>query len=163
MSPFMTLQPILNPHEFRVFSPLAGCPDNHNTVTNIYWVPICALMFVLYLVLARLMLATSSSLKLLFSFHRKDNRHNTMLLFFFSANQIDPAMPASGLIIAWHIVLTIIRQVITEGITAWGFPLLLCEEEESQISPISPHNCRGQQRDRHSCDEPPSTYQWNTF
>lgn len=39
------------------------------------------------------------------------------MLLFFSANQIDPAMPASGLIIPWHIVLTIIRRVITEGIT----------------------------------------------
>lgn len=125
--------------------------------------PTCALVCVLSLVLARLMLATSSSLKLLFSLYRKDNRHSPMLLFFLSANQIDPAMPASGLIIPWHIVLTIIRQVITEGITVWWFPLLLCMEEDSQIGPLSPHSCHGQQRDRHSCEESSSTYQWNAF
>lgn len=85
------------------------------------------------------------------------------MLLFLSANQIDPAMPASGLIIPWHIVLTIIRQVITEGITVWWFPLLLCMEEDSQIGPISPHSCHGQQRDRHSCEESSSTYQWNAF
>lgn len=163
MSPFMSLQPNLNPHGLRVFSPLAGLSrQSQQSNQHLLSAHLCASVCPFpgsSLSDARNKLI----IKIIILTLQKGQQTQPDAPFFLSANQIDPAMPASGLIIPWHIVLTIIRQVITEGITVWWFPLVLCMEEDSQIGLLSPHSCHGQQRDRHSCEESSSTYQWNAF